>query len=166
MFTFILFHAYATAITGRRLPSYRGYNKKVDPSVSLLFSTAAYRIGHTLVGPDIQRFGCGNAVLPALKLKDVFFTSPTMLGRHKMEQFVRGMMLTKAQEVDAKVTDLLRNFLFTGVKEEDVFDLAGASIIKSSFIGDIMPCQMFAENGKRLANPDFNILSFAVFLCF
>lgn len=113
------------ALTGRRLPPYRGYNKKVDPSISLLFSTAAYRIGHSLVGPDIRRYGCGNTVLPSLKLKDVFFTAPKMMKRHAIEEFMRGMMLTKAQEVDPKATDLIRNFLFSSVKEEDVFDLIG-----------------------------------------
>lgn len=127
-FQSVVYNEFYPALTGRQMPEYRGYSKKVNPAISLLFSTAAYRIGHTMVGNEVARLSSGNKRLPSLKLGDVFFTAPTVLNKKPLEEFVRGMVSTRAQEVDLKVTDLLRNFLFSAVPHENVFDLVATNI--------------------------------------
>lgn len=127
-FQSVVYNEFYPALTGRRVPRYNGYSPKVNPGISLLFSTAAYRIGHTLVGDQITRMGCGNEKLPSLRLRDVFFTAPRVLQDKDIEEFVRGMVHTPAQEVDVHVVNLLRNFLFTDVAGEELFDLVSANI--------------------------------------
>ncbi len=42
------------ALIGRQLPQYTGYKSWVNPGLSNAFATAAYRIGHSMVGDDID----------------------------------------------------------------------------------------------------------------
>jgi peroxidase len=94
---------------------YTGYDPQVNPGVSAVFSTAAYRIGHTLLSPSIQRLGAdGSSVAEGpLALRDSFFAAtPPLLTARGIEPFLRGVAAQKAQELDNKVIDDVRNFLF------------------------------------------------------
>lgn len=122
----IVYDEFIPAFTGRRLPRFRGFRKKVNPTVSNVFSTAAYRVGHTLVSNTITRKGPGNSPRPELPMADIFFM--TSMDFSDAEEFVRGAANTVAQEVDVKVVDLLRNFLFSGEPGEEGFDLIALNL--------------------------------------
>lgn len=124
----VVIEEFYPAITGRRLPKYRGYNSRIDPTLSLLFTTAAFRIGHTMVRDEVTRYGCGNSKLPSLTLREVFFTAPRVLKYATIEEFLRGMTKSQAEETDVKVVELLRNFLFTGIQGEETFDIIAQNI--------------------------------------
>lgn len=126
----VVYEEWFPALTGRHLPEYAGYSKEADATVSSIFATATFRIGHTLVGPEVRRLGSGNVPLPPVRLGDVFFTSPRLLRSKPEEQFIRGMLGTRAQEVDGRVVDLLRNFLFSKVEggQREPFDLIAQNI--------------------------------------
>lgn len=113
----IVYEEFYPAITGRELPRYRGYRAHVNVGTSDIFSTAAYRIGHTLVGNNVQRRGPGLSPLPSLDFTQMFFRPAQTFLRNGMETFLRGAIDTTAQEVDTLVSNSLRNFLFGNVPE-------------------------------------------------
>lgn len=123
----MVFDEFYVMMTGRQLDRYTGHKKNVNPGVSDTFSTAAFRIGHTMVGNVINRRGKKNRKMPSLELKDVFFR-PEIVMREGVDDFIRGAVFNRAQEVDLSVVDGLRNFLFTKIREESGFDLIATNI--------------------------------------
>ncbi|CAN8074106.1 unnamed protein product [Agarophyton chilense] len=118
----IVYEEFIPALTGRALRWYRGYNPNVDASVSIIFSTAAYRVGHTMVGNKIHRRAPGLVAMEDLPLTSMFFR-PSSVMSQGIEPFLRGSLHARAQEIDIFVHDALRNFLFTGIPQETGFDL-------------------------------------------
>lgn len=125
----IVYKDWYPSIAGSALPKYRGFKRKVDLSVSVLFSTAAFRVGHTMVGNEIKRKGPRNKDLPSLPFCDMFFNVVSLFQvQGNLETFVRGALGNFAQKVDVQVRDALRNFLFEKVDGEDGFDLVAMNI--------------------------------------
>lgn len=126
----IVYEEWLPTLTGQRLRRYRGFNKHVNPAISNIFSTAAFRLGHTMVGNVITRRGRRNAQLSPLTMHDMFFRT-TGIMEHGIDPFLRGAMSQRAQEVDTMVVPALRNFLFTGIPQEKGFDLIALNIQRS-----------------------------------
>lgn len=57
----IVFTEWYPAVTARELPKYKGFKASVDPTISVTFTTAAFRVGHTMVGNKVNRGGKGNS---------------------------------------------------------------------------------------------------------
>lgn len=124
----IVFKEFYPALVGRELSApYNGFRAFADVTIIDTFSTAAFRIGHTMVGNVVSRRGPGGTVLPSLPMKDTFFREASAL-TGGIEDFLRGAVATEAQEIDLMVHDTLRNFLFTGISEEPGFDLIALNI--------------------------------------
>lgn len=123
----IVYEEFYPAITGRRLRLYRGYKPWVNPTISDIFSTAAFRIGHTMVGNAINRRGPRMKRMPSMPMQQMFFR-PVDVMKEGVEPFIRGAIFNRAQEVDTLVHDSLRNFLFTGIPQETGFDLIALNI--------------------------------------
>lgn len=126
----IVFEEWFPAMTGRKLRRYTRHRKWANPSVSDVFSTAAFRIGHTLVGNSVSRMGPGNVEMPKMDMKDMFFV-PWAVAADGIETYVRGAVQNPAQEVDVLVHSSLRNFLFSAVPEEKGFDLIALNLQRS-----------------------------------
>ena len=59
---------------GQHVGPYRGYDPAVDPTVSNVFSTAAFRFGHATVHPLVRRLDARFQERPGLlPLRDAFF---------------------------------------------------------------------------------------------
>ncbi|PXF40711.1 Eosinophil peroxidase [Gracilariopsis chorda] len=127
----IIYEEWLPAILGSTLPAYTGYKKEVNPTVSLEFTTAAFRLGHTLVGEDVTRIDSRGNELPPRPAEDMFFVRSEEISAEELENFIRGGATTSAQEVDEKVVDTLRNFLFENVEEEEGFDLIALNLQRS-----------------------------------
>lgn len=126
----IVFEEFYPAITGKHMDPYTGFKPNVDPTISDIFSGAAFRIGHTMVSENLPRWGKSGRLNP-FKLRDVFFRTADKFSEDEMETFLRGTAQTLAEEVDTKVVNLLRNGLFqnTGVTGiENGFDLVAVNI--------------------------------------
>jgi thyroid peroxidase len=62
---------------GQYVGPYEGYDSTVNPTVSNVFSTAAFRFGHATVHPLVRRLDADfqdHAGLPRLQLHDGFFS--------------------------------------------------------------------------------------------
>lgn len=142
------------------MPAYTGFKEDTDPSISALFSTAAFRFGHSMVPQDIKRLDADNVEMETMRLKDTFFSpsllvsSPTM-----MDELLRGFIRQCAMNLDAKVVDDLRNFLFAGVEKAGGVDLATANIQRGRDMG--LPSYVQTRNLLGLITPtnDFTTIT-------
>lgn len=121
---------------------YTGYDPNVNPGISAVFSTAAYRVGHTLLSTQIQRLDAAGKPISEgpLRLRDSFFAVvPPLITAHGIEPFLRGVAAQKSQELDNKVIDEVRNFLF-GQPGAGGLDLIALNV----------------QRGRDMGLPDFN----------
>ena len=109
----ITYYEFLPALLGPDgVASYEGYDRKVDPAVANVFSAGLYRIGHTMLPAELTRLdNNGHPIAPPIALGDAFFqvSQTTSAG---IEPFLEGLSANPIQEIDAKVVDGLRNFLF------------------------------------------------------
>jgi len=124
----ITYQEFLPALLGTNpLKPYRGYNPNVNPGIATEFSTAAYRIGHSLVNDDIDFLdNDGNPVADSLPLAWAFF-NPSPVKSIGIDPLLKYLATDNAQEVDTQHVDSLRNFLF-GAPGDGGFDLASLNI--------------------------------------
>eukprot|EP00178_Gracilaria_changii_P004374 TRINITY_DN1690_c0_g1_i1.p1 TRINITY_DN1690_c0_g1~~TRINITY_DN1690_c0_g1_i1.p1 ORF type:complete len:569 (-),score=80.14 TRINITY_DN1690_c0_g1_i1:367-2073(-) len=123
----VIYEEWLPTILGRPLPRYTGYQDNVDPTISLEFTTAGFRLGHTMVGNGVSRIDANGRRLPLITMEEMFFRESN-LATGDIENFVRGAAGTRAQGVDPFVVDALRNFLFRNVPEEAGLDLIALNV--------------------------------------
>ena len=107
------------------LSPYPGYVNTVNPQIDNEFSTAAYRVGHTMLSSFLQRINDDGTTNP-LPLQNAFF-NPSILQAEGIDNILRGMAQEHAQRVDTLIVDDVRNFLF-GPPGAGGFDLASLNI--------------------------------------
>ncbi|MEO6871627.1 MAG: peroxidase family protein [Chthoniobacterales bacterium] len=123
----ITYRDFLPALLGpNALPPYRGYQPNVDPRVGTTFSTAAFRVGHTMLSPQIRRLDANNQSIGDLPLADAFF-DPTQISGFGIDVYMRGLAKQTHQEIDCYLVDGVRNFLF-GPPGAGGFDLASLNI--------------------------------------
>lgn len=121
----IVYEEFLPAITGRRL-RLGPFNPSVSPAVSDIFSTAAFRLGHTMVNDILPT---GSRSTPFLSAEDMFFRNAlTFRLISRPGRYLNAAARTVAQEVDVKVVDALRNFLFSDIEELTGFDLIALNL--------------------------------------
>ena len=116
------------------MPRYRGYEPRVNPGIANEFSTAAFRFGHSLLDGEIGRLNDDGSETPQgpIALRNAFF-NPTVfnaaLPNHEgdIDPFMKSAASGTAQEVDLKLVDDVRNFLF-GPPGSSGLDLAALNI--------------------------------------
>lgn len=125
----ITYNEFLPALLGRdALQRYDGYDSEVNPGISNLFSTAAYRFGHSMLSSELLRLNENGETAKEgnLELRSAFF-SPEEITAHGVDSLLRGLAANQAQEIDAQVVDDIRNFLF-GPPGAGGFDLASLNI--------------------------------------
>lgn len=116
------------ALLGRgALRPYPGYNADVNPGLANEFSTAAFRIGHTLINDDIEFLNNDAEELrDGLPLAMAFF-NPAPVVAVGPDPLLKYLASDNAQEVDTQLVDGLRDFLF-GPPGAGGLDLAALNI--------------------------------------
>ena len=114
---------------GITLEEYAGYKNDVNPGIFNVFSAAAYRLGHTLINGTLRRLdGNGNEIdRKHISLRDAFFNPTEILLGGGIEPLIKGMGTQVQQDLDCKVIDDVRNFLF-GPPGAGGLDLAAINI--------------------------------------
>ena len=136
----VLYNEWLPAM-GVDLPAYEGYDETVNPGISNVFTAAAYRLGHTLLSPNILRLNENREPLEAgpVGLREAFFNPEVIRETGGLDPFIRGMGVQVHQQFDAKIVDDVRNFLF-GAPGAGGLDLASINI----------------NRGRERGLPDFN----------
>jgi hypothetical protein len=124
----ITFNEFLPALLGGSvIPDYQGYNPRVNPGIANEFSTAAFRLGHSLLAPDVQFLNPdGTTADPSVSLEHAFF-NPPVVSQNGADPILKYLATDNAQEVDNKIVPELQNFLF-GQPGQGGFDLASLNI--------------------------------------
>jgi len=111
------------------LGPYGGYDQTVNPGIANAFSTAAFRLGHTLLSPVLLRLDEGGTPIAAgsLPLENAFFRPEILFTAGGIEPLLRGLASQRAQELDPFIVDAVRNLLF-GAPVDVGFDLAALNM--------------------------------------
>lgn len=97
------------------LAPYRGYSAQENASISNEFATAAYRVGHTMLSSQILRLGADGKEADEghILLRNAYF-NPRQIVTHGVDSVLRGLVKQRAQKIDVKLVDDVRNLLFGG----------------------------------------------------
>ncbi len=100
-----------------KIPKYKGYNSELNPSISNLFATVAFRFGHSMIAKNLLRLNNKLKKIPQghVLLKESFFNPGLIKEGGGITPLINGAVVRHAQEVDIKINDSLRNFLFFDV---------------------------------------------------
>jgi peroxidase len=124
----ITFNEFLPALLGNNvIPTYQGYNSHVNPDIATEFSTAGFRLGHSLLAPDVQLLNPdGSTKDPTVSLANSFF-NPPVLEANGADPILKYLATDNAQEIDNKIVPELQNFLF-GAPGAGGFDLASLNV--------------------------------------
>ncbi|OHB48290.1 MAG: hypothetical protein A2Y10_04185 [Planctomycetes bacterium GWF2_41_51] len=102
-------------LNGDEPNEYKGYNPKVNPGIANVFSTAAFRLGHSAISPEVLRIDENMQVIPDgnLGIVEAFFNPEAISEEGGIEPILRGLANQLHQEIDSFVIDELRNNLFS-----------------------------------------------------
>jgi peroxidase len=124
----ITFNEFLPALLGPGVvPRYSGYNSNINPDIATEFSTAGFRLGHSLLAPDVQFLNPdASTEFPAVSLAGSFF-NPPVVEANGADPILKYLGTDNAQEIDNKIVPELQNFLF-GPPGAGGFDLASLNI--------------------------------------
>ncbi|XP_037122440.1 eosinophil peroxidase isoform X1 [Syngnathus acus] len=105
----------------RLLGRYPGYNSNVDPRISNVFATAAYRFAHLAIQPVLGRLGpdyTQDRQFPSVPLFKAFFTPWRIIFEGGIDSLVRGLVggPAKLNTQDHMMVDAIRERLFQFVQ--------------------------------------------------
>lgn len=123
----VTWYEFLPAVLGGKLGPYRGYKMNVNAGISREFSTVGFRVGHTMINGKVTSI---NAAGVALKqnLRNMFF-NPGAFASVGVDNYLRGMTRVAAAEIDAGITEDVRDFLFSNSPGATVqLDLAALNV--------------------------------------
>ena len=132
----ITYNEFLPIIVGEgAIDDYRGYDSSVNPGISVEFSTAAFRFGHSLLSESIQRLEENGESIDAgdLSLRDAFFNPSEIQENGGIDPILRGLADQTAQALDTTVVEDVRSFLFGGGSVG--LDLAALNIQRGRDLG-------------------------------
>jgi hypothetical protein len=126
----ITYREFLPALLGPHSPGVVStYDPGLNASVANEFSTALFRVGHTMLPPQLMRMQNDGTEAPGghMPLRHAFFLPQNLAGSGELEYFLKGLASDQQQEVDMHLIDDVRNFLF-GEPIPGGFDLAALNI--------------------------------------
>ena len=152
----ITYNEWLPALMGSgALTPYQGYNPNVNPSISVEFSSAAFRL-HTLLDDDVQFLdNNGNPITSIeggdIPLADDFFQPSIVAISGEVAANLKYLASDNAQEVDELAVDGLRNDLFP-----DAPIVSNVEVGASDLIADDI------QRGRDEGDPTYNQMRVAM----
>uniref|UniRef100_A0A8C0AXZ6 Thyroid peroxidase n=1 Tax=Buteo japonicus TaxID=224669 RepID=A0A8C0AXZ6_9AVES len=111
---------------------YTGYDPTMNPTVSNIFSTAAFRFGHATIQPIVRRLNAqylDDPELPNLYLHEVFFSPWRLIKEGGLDPLLRGLLAhsAKLQVQDQLLNEELTEKLFV-LSNNGSLDLASLNL--------------------------------------
>ncbi|XP_051780693.1 thyroid peroxidase [Erpetoichthys calabaricus] len=111
---------------------YKAYNPLLDPTVSNVFSTAAFRFGHATVPPVLKRLDNmfeEKQNYSSVRLHEAFFSPWRLIKEGGLDPVIRGILVQPANVIDQDnlMTDELTEKLFV-FNATGTFDLASLNL--------------------------------------
>ena len=113
----ITYHEFLPTLVGDYAPSdeeYKGYDKDINPAISVEFSTAAFRVGHTMLSRELPLHSMDIMVQSSHVLLEEAFFQPGKIRETPgiIDQLLHGLSKSTCEKIDAKIIDSVRNMLF------------------------------------------------------
>lgn len=111
----ITYREFLPALLGASAPGIiSAYDPAVNAAVATEFSTALFRVGHTMLSPELLRIQNDGSAAPggAIALRDAFFQPYNIADGNELGFLLKGLASQQQQEIDIHVVDDVRNFLF------------------------------------------------------
>ncbi len=143
----ITYQEFLPALLGSIAPSVNSvYDPGLNASILNEFSTALFRVGHTMLPPSLMRMQNDGSEAPGgpMPLRDAFFLPQNLSATSELEYHLKGLASVVQQDIDMHMVDDVRNFLF-GVPIPGGFDLASLNI----------------QRGRDHGLPDYNAMRIA-----
>lgn len=155
----ITFNEFLPVLVGaNRIPAYRGYDAYLNPTISNVFSTACYRLGHSML-PESIPLVAANGTVDRLSLRELFFRPQlftsgfqgrVVLGTPgyvlKIDDIFRGLMQSNMLRIDPHITESVRSFLFHQTERE----------ISESLVEFLDLAALNIQRGRDHGLPDYN----------
>ena len=93
---------------GGRIGPYRGYDPTLNAGISNLFSTACYRLGHSMLSPSVVLAGRPDRNVP---FEELFF-DPQRVVDEGIAPYLVGLTKQRMQAIDVRTVDAIREKLF------------------------------------------------------
>jgi peroxidase len=114
----------AEGTTRVSLDPYYGYRRRANAGIDTLFSTACFRLGHSMLSETVQTPGANSGTTD---LKDMFF-QPDLLTSNGIEPYLGGLASQNMRKIDTRVVEAVRSFLFGPPTNAGLLDLAALNI--------------------------------------
>lgn len=132
----IVYREFVPAMIGRALSRSPRYDEDAHPGPSVVFGSAAFRVGHSLVGGKlayVSRRNGSASLAREVALENAFFQPVPAVASIGISSYLAALPRRAALHFDVFVTSALRNALFRRVRapsgaREDGRDLAASNI--------------------------------------
>ena len=160
----ITYDAWLPHLIGDAVGPETGYDPDVDGQISVEFSTAAFRFGHTMVSSVIPQTSDDGSEAAGgdMEIREAFF-NPDPLRDGGIDSILRGQTSSTAQALDTKVVDDL-NFFLSTPQGTSGFSLVALNLLRGQDHGlqsyvDTRAALLADIDPGQLDPSDFSIIS-------
>ena len=104
------------------------YDPLVNPTITNVFGTAAFRFGHSLIQGQIESFNTFGTNVKTISLTKTQFAPYDLYDNLTLETFVRGLTTQKSQSLDTAFSEEIVGHLFEQENEGFGMDLVALNI--------------------------------------
>ena len=111
----ITYNEFLPALLGPYAPAAADYTYSplIEASIATEFSTAIFRLGHSMLNEELILAGSDGVEVGSISLRDSFFNPQLVIDSPELvDEALRGLMSQYANELDTQLIDGVRNFLF------------------------------------------------------